>query len=145
MKKINIKTLTPITLKKEFKDKYQIKNFKETIFIITLDDNYYYYLTSTNEITKKINDMQIVVSKEQAIDSEGNIKNFDYDYTLDFSKIFRIKKEELIKFIFFESPLRINWDKQLDIVINVDKYIGNSKKIKIVLINENVNSLLVLS
>lgn len=43
MEKTNLTTLTPITLDKKFKDKYSIENFIDTIFIITKDQDYYYY------------------------------------------------------------------------------------------------------
>lgn len=142
MKKENIKTLTPITLKPEFKTKYQIQNFRENIFIVTLDNDYYYYLTSVTDNSLEEDKLQTTISKKDAIDHNNNIQSFEFDYTLDFSKVFRIKKEELHQFIKEVSLLRVNWDKQLDIVVTIDNFINQKTKIQIILINEERNQFL---
>ncbi|WP_027334258.1 hypothetical protein [Mycoplasma elephantis] len=141
----NLTTLTPIKLNKTFKNDYNIKNFMETIFIITQDNHYYYYCLAI-ESSKKIQLANgIWIEKENGMDQNEEQKNFRCYYFMNLDSIYRISKNELEKYVLRKSDTIINWETQLDIVVKIDDLVNSKNKIHIVVVDNVRKNILTIN
>lgn len=140
--KKELKSLSPLRLTEKFKETYKIKNFIDQIFVITSDPNYYYYCISTSSDQRLQLPNGFWIEPDRALDQKDQNANFGCYYFLDLNAIYRIKKNELEKYIAQESDLVMHWDTQLEVVMRIDELVNNHNKIHIVVIDEQEKNIL---